>query len=107
MIFQYIPNPKSIKMQQQPDAPEPGNRVQTAVDLLTNPLIPDMLNRRGLAQSFWFSNPGEIMHALEHTHLQQLFGDAVTNPPQPRPPQGGQLGTFWQEQDTNKKKKKK
>ena len=78
-------------MQQQPDAPEPRNRVQTAVDLLTNPLIPQ----------------GSIMHALEHTHMQQLFGDEVINPPPPHPPQGGQLGTFWQEQDTNKKKKKK
>ena len=94
-------------MQQQPDAPEPRNRVQTAVDLLTNPLIPDMRNRRDMVQTFWFSPQGSELHAEERSHLRQLFGDAVTNPPQPRPPQGGQLGTFWQEQDTNKKKKKK
>ena len=65
---------------QQPDAPEPGNRVQTAVDLLTNPLIPDMQGQRNGIQNFWFSPQGSIMHALEHTHMQQLFGDEVINP---------------------------
>ena len=97
MIFQYIPNPKSIKMQQQPDAPEPGNRVQTAVDLLTDPRIPRMRERRDAVTAMFFGSdrwgflgPRYHNHMLERFFGPQVFGPfpqgrSTLTPPNPNP----------------------
>ena len=104
-------NPHFRRQIQQPDAPEPGNRVQTAVDILDHPLIPSP--RKTFRDSFFFGTPPrghtyyEVFRRVQENNLRVHFGAHVFNPPPPRPPQGGQFGTFWQEQDANKKKKKK
>ena len=90
-------NPHFRRQIQQPDAPEPQNRVQTAVDLLTNPLIQDMQGQRNGIQNFWFSPRGSVMHALERSHMRQLFGPEVLNPPR----------DWSTSADANKNKKKK
>jgi hypothetical protein len=99
-------NPHFRRQIQQPDAPEPGNRPRNATDILLQPNITHMRQQRQGHQSFFFSPFGSGMHQHEPSFLRVVYGPEVLNPPQPRSPQGGQLGTFWQEQDANRKKKK-
>ena len=47
-------NPHFRNEVQQPDAPEPQSRVQNAVDLLTDPRIPRMRERRDAITSLFF-----------------------------------------------------
>ena len=103
-------NPHFRNEVQQPDAPEPQSRVQNAVDLLTDPRIPRMRERRySITSLFFVPDRDEISDGPEYQNfnLRSVFGPQVFSPPPPRQPQGGQLGTFWQEQDANKNKKKK
>ena len=106
-------NPHFLNEIQQPDAPdipapEPPNRVQTAVDVLTDPRIPRMRDRRFAITSLYFGpDRNDISDGPEYQNmnLRRTFGPQVFNIPPLREPQ--QLGTYWQELDANKNKKKK
>ena len=90
-------NPHFRNQIQQPDAPEPSNRRQTAVNHLTDPRVPHMRQQlRGKAMMF-FAPRGSMARDAERQMLSFAFGQDVLEPPRPRQPQGGQLGTFWQE----------
>ena len=82
---------------QQPDAPEPGNRVQTAVDVLLDPSVSEMRGVTfGRRQFNFFAPRGSEMHRLEQAHLEMTFGPQVLGPfppgrstlipPNPHPP---------------------
>ena len=79
-------NPHFRNEVQQPDAPEPQNRVQNAVDLLTDPRIPRMREQRNGWASFFFQPRGSPAHETERDHLRLVFGPRVLNPPPPREP---------------------
>ena len=106
-------NPHFLNEIQQPDAPdlpapEPPHRVQTAVDILTDPRIRRMRDRRFAITSLYFGpDRNDISDGPEYQNinLRRTFGPQVFNIPPLREPQ--QLGTFWQENDANKNKKKK
>ena len=80
-------NPHFRNEVQQPDAPEPQNRVQNAVDLLTDPRIPRMRNHfRGYTNLF-FSPRGSDMRSTEEStrsteenFLRMLWGPEVLGP---------------------------
>ena len=43
----------------------------------------------------FFASLGSMAHDAEGQLLSFAFGQRVLEPPQPRRPQGGKLGTFW------------
>ena len=67
-------NPHFRNEVQQPDAPEPQNRVQNAVDLLTDPRIPRMRERRDAITSLFFGpdRSGISTRDYQNINLQRL-----------------------------------
>ena len=102
-------NPHFRNQIQQPDAPEPSNRRQRAVNHLTDPRVPHMRQQFRGNHLFFFA-PRESREE-EQQLLSFAFGPHVLEPPspafQPSQPQGGQLGTFWQELDGDTYKRTK
>ena len=73
-------NPHFRRQTQQPDAPELGNRVQTAVDLLLQPSISHMRQQRNGIQNFFFSPRGLNMREVERSLLRMTYGPEVLGP---------------------------
>ena len=68
-------NPHFRNEVQQPDAPEPQNRVQNAVDLLANPRIPRMRERRDAITSMFFGpdRDGISTRDYQNNNLRSFF----------------------------------
>ena len=93
-------NPHFRRQIQQPDAPEPGNRMQTAVDLLTDPRIPRMRERRYAITSLFFGPDRDGISdgpEYQNINLRRIFGPQVFDPPR----------DWSTSADANKNKKKK
>ena len=73
-------NPHFRNQIQQPDAPEPQNRVQTAVDILLDPSISRMREQRNGIQNFFFSPRGSNMREVERSLLRMTYGPEVLGP---------------------------
>ena len=65
---------------QQPDAPEPQNRVQNAVDILLDPSISRMREQRNGMQNVFFSPRGSNMREVERSLLRMTYGPEVLGP---------------------------
>ena len=100
-------NPHFRNEVQRPDAPEPTNRMQTAVNHLTDPRVPHIRQQQRGRATMFFAPRGSMAHDAEGQMLSFAFGQDVLEPPQPRQPQGGKLGTFWQELDNDTYKRTK
>ena len=73
-------NPHFRNEVQQPDAPEPQNRVQNAVDILLDPSISRMREQRNGIQNFFFSPRGSNMREVERSLLRMTYGPEVLGP---------------------------
>ena len=73
-------NPHFRNEVQQPDAPEPQNRVQNAVDILLDPSISRMREQRNGMQNVFFSPRGSNMREVERSLLRMTYGPEVLGP---------------------------
>ena len=73
-------NPQFRNEVQQPDAPEPQNRVQNAVDILLDPSISRMREQRNGMQNVFFSPRGSNMREVERSLLRMTYGPEVLGP---------------------------